>query len=144
MISPQRQTGYCRMLLLVVCCCLSIGCRGKTNGKEMGTVTGKITVEGQPLANARVNYVSSQIGAGASGELKEDGTYTLEGPIPVGTYKVFLTPPGLGDIPAGDPRAANIPTKLTGVAKKYQSAATTGWTAQVKAGKNEFNFDVKK
>ena len=130
----------CWIGLLTIC--LLAGCGSGVEAKKTGTVSGKITVEGKPLTQGCVGFVSSTIGASAGGDLREDGTYTLDGPVPVGEYRVFLTPPGLGDTPPGV-ESEQPQQELKGVPEKYLEEETTDLTATVKEGENTFDFDLK-
>ena len=130
----------CWSALLTIC--LLAGCGSGVEAKKTGTVSGKITVEGKPLTHGRVAFVSSTVGASSFGDLKEGGTYTLDGPIPVGEYRVFITPPDLGDTPAGlEPEQPQ--DELKDVPEKYLDEETTDLKTPVTEGENTCNFDLK-
>ncbi len=116
-----------------------VGCGGNNaDTKKMGTASGKISLNGKPLTDCRINFNSAKTGVGAGGDLKEDGSYTLEGSLPVGDYTLFITPPS--DF---TPAKAQAKSGLTNVPAKYRGEATSGLTAEVKEGKSEYNFDLK-
>ncbi|MCH5372786.1 MAG: carboxypeptidase-like regulatory domain-containing protein [Planctomycetes bacterium] len=56
-------------------CLASAGCGPK--GPELGTVTGQVTMDGQPLANVLVTFVPEQGGRAATGTTDADGRYQL-------------------------------------------------------------------
>ncbi len=130
----------CWMTLLNVC--LLVGCGSGVEPKVMGTVSGKVTLGDKALTIGRVAFVSSTVGASSFGDLKEGGTYTLGGPIPVGEYRVFITPPDLGDTPAGL-ESEQPQDELKDVPEKYLDEATTDLKATVKEGENTCDFDLK-
>ncbi len=84
-----RPTSYLAACLL---CCFAAGCGGGSDAVITGTISGKITNKGKALTAGQVNFSSEKTGAGAFGNLKEDGTYKIDGAIPVGSYRVFITP----------------------------------------------------
>ena len=143
-----------RSLLLSTAACLVLagvpGC-GESSGPS-GSVSGKITNQGQPLAAGTVVTFMSDTGAVGTAIVEEGGTYhvkTTEGDeLPVGEYKVSLSPP---IPPPVDPAAAMKASAESGgkppednwnVPDKYRQGATSGWTASVKEGDNTFDFTI--
>jgi len=106
-----------------------VGCGGPSN---VGSVTGKVTLDGQPLADAVVTFSPTKEG-GSSGVGKTDagGNYVLSyyagvSGAEIGENKVSIT-----TITQGKER----------VAMEYNSK--TKLKAEVKAGKNVFDWDLK-
>jgi len=130
-----RRHALCAMA--VVALGLLTGCGDSGEYNPTGDVTGKVSVKGQPLTAERINFVSDK-GVGASSALKPDGTYTLEGALPVGTYSVFIT----FDISPAQ-RGTAAENVLKTVPEKYQAQATSGLTADLEEGRTEVNFDLK-
>lgn len=132
-----RGSGF--YFLMIFTLCTFVGCGGNnTEEKKMGTVAGKVTLKGKPVTDCRINFTSPKSGVGVGADLKEDGSYTMEGPVPVGDYKVFITPP-LDFTPA----KAQEKSGLDAVPAKYRDEANSGLTAKVKEGESEINFDLK-
>lgn len=86
-------------------------------------------------------------GKSGSAALQADGSYKLGGEfgdkIPLGSYKVSLSPPSAASsadpsatTPGADPTGGSLPAK-------YLSGDTSGWSADVKAGENTFDFKVE-
>ncbi len=120
----------CWLLLgAVVSACWLAGCGGKP---PVGSVSGKVTLGGQPLTAGVVQFSSQKTGVGASAKLDASGAYRIES-IQVGDYEVAVQPPPPPaphemPQPAAAPRA-NVPPK-------YQDPKTSGLTATVKEGAN--------
>jgi hypothetical protein len=124
-------------LALVVMACLP-GC-----GPPAGQVSGKVTFEGKSVTEGRITF-QSLAGPADEAVLESNGTYSIEKPLPVGEYKVTITPlvvrqqvDGKGPIVGVEKPAPDIP-------QKYRTIGTTDLRATVKDGKNQFNFDMKR
>jgi hypothetical protein len=97
----------------------------------MAEVSGKVTLDGKPLSGATVMFVPEK-GFAAAGTLQKDGTFRLISGRPgsgavIGTHKVAVVPE--------DPIDERFP-------KKFRDPQTSGFSADVKAGKNSFEFDL--
>ncbi len=136
------KTGFssdiCRACAMV--CLVVAGCSGSSDQTPSGRVSGKVTLKGMPVAAGRVNFLGN--GAGASADLKPDGTFQLDGPLPVGSYAVCVTAAGLGDQPPSDDIKKDRSATLSMIPQKYQSETTSGLTAKVVTGSNSFPFDL--
>lgn len=104
----------------------------------IGTVTGTVTLDKQPLAGANLVFQPAD-GRPSYGMTDSAGRFTLEyaegvpGAL-VGRHTVIIRTEFWGDSP-GDPRAT--PEKLP---KKYHDE--TELTADVKSGQNTIDFDL--
>src|SRR5207237_2656565 len=115
-------------ILLVCVVCLALGCGQSRN---TATVSGRVTLDGVPLADARVNFQpmgdAKEPGIGSFGKTNANGEYSLtlidekgEGAI-IGMHRVMIkaVPARAGDDdkePAGKDRVPpeyNINTTLT-------------------------------
>jgi hypothetical protein len=110
-----------------------VGCGGEA---PKSSVSGKVTAGGQPVTNARINFINPKTAAVAAAELDSSGAYKIQEGLPQGSYKVFVVevsappkPPMPGETPAAVPKS-NIPDK-------YKSEGTSGLTAEIKAGENK-------
>lgn len=139
------------------------GC-SKPAGVTFAPVTGRVTVNGEPLAVGAIHFFPDESqgtsGPMSTGFLQGDGTYSLHGPgqnvgAMVGQHRVYLTMPSpdMGPTPVvidgevvvqGPPRGgaagggARIP-------KQYLQPETSGWTATVESKKaNVLEFEIKK
>lgn len=110
---------------------LTVGLTGCSNRFPTAEVSGKVTLDGKPLSGATVMFVPER-GVAAAGTLQPDGTFRLISGRPgngavIGSHKVAVMP--------ADPLKAHFPAK-------YQNAETSGFSVEVKAGKNSFEFDL--
>ena len=127
----------------VLASALLAGCGDMETPANVGRVSGRVTLEGQPLAEALVTFSPVEQGATSSlGRTDQDGNYTLvyaqgvEG-AQIGQHRVSITTFDEGDPDSDPPRPAvaeKVPAKYN-----YQ----TGLTADVKAGENSIDFPLK-
>jgi hypothetical protein len=119
-------------------------------------VTGKVTLDGQPIAGARVIFTDGKetnMPSGPTALTDEDGEYALVGVAP-GSYKVVvykLEPrPGMALPPADENGSVDfeqIEASGAGIhklPKKYLSPTTTTLVAQVEEGSDVEYFELKK
>lgn len=132
------------MLAVLPACSKAI----KTEG-----VTGVVTYNGEPLADATVKFIPTDgTGSQSYGKTNEKGEYklqTLLGAADAGTtpgeYKVTVD--CIETVETGNMIEENGETKPETVAEslipaKYNNAETSGLTATVAPGDNTINFDL--
>jgi len=106
-------------------------------------VTGRVTLNGEPLADALISFISEGEGSSfAVGKTDSDGNYVLKQSqdihgIEVGMYKVRITTFSEGDLSA-DPPSPPVPEK---VPPKYN--LETELIVEVVATKNVFDFELE-
>jgi hypothetical protein len=110
---------------------LAVVMTGCSRRFPMAEVSGKVTLDGKPLSDATVMFVPEK-GFAAAGTLQPDGNFRLISGRPgngavIGSHKVAVMP--------ANPLKAHFPAK-------YQNAETSGFSVEVKAGKNSFEFDL--
>ena len=115
--------------------CTITGCSGSDDNKikppPLGTVKGTITLDGQPLPNAAVDFVPAQA-RGSSGVTDTSGVYTL-------MYDQTLKGAAVGD------HTVKIRTKVEAGTKEKLPAKYNEQSelkATVKAGENTFDFKL--
>ncbi len=123
-------------LLMAVSLC-SFGCGGG-DLPELGTVKGKVTMDGKPLAGAMVQFHPLAEGRPGSAVTDKDGNYVLmyDGGVKgtkVGTNKVEINT----FWPDGEPGEGQSETILP----KYNSASTL--KEEIKKGSNTFDFALQ-
>jgi hypothetical protein len=90
-----------------------------------GSVSGKVTFKGQPLAAAEVTVVTLDEAKPRvfTAPIQTDGSYSFKEPLPPGRYVVIVT--------------------ATAVPAKYATTTTSGLTIDVKPGANSQNIELK-
>ena len=119
----------------------------KSDRKPTHPVKGFVYLDGTPAAGATV--VLHQKAANkkgfvrvADGRVEGDGSFMLStygafDGAPAGDYVVTVVPAGRSADEEGPPKKITLP-------ERYAKPDTTDLTATVKAGKNEFTFDLRK
>ena len=140
MKSPRPTMKGFPWLLAIAFLVLPIAGCGKSTPK--GTVKGKVLLENQPYSDARVALLSLQSGQASSADIRPDGTFQLNEPLPVGKYTVFLA---AKSSPEGGNEAAPKPEAIDrAVPDKYWSEATSDVSVEIKAGENDVTVPLKK
>ena len=142
MLSPKRGYGArigfvlagCLLGMMVLC---TSGCN---SGPAMGQVGGKVTLDGEPLANAFVEFRPRE-GRPSGATTDASGDYTLQftahetGAL-LGEHTVKITTEGeIEDPETGE--TTEVPER---VPAKYNTETTL--TATVSGGKNTINFEL--
>ncbi|MCS7239254.1 MAG: carboxypeptidase-like regulatory domain-containing protein [Thermoguttaceae bacterium] len=132
-----RLTFFCAPAIAIA---TFFGCGGRS---DVAYVEGRVTLDGQPLANATVLFIP-QAGRPASGVTDSNGRYVLEYEpgkrgAPVGTCRVQITT-ARGETVGPDRKP--IPPVPEKVPMRYN--VKTELSVVVEAGKsNKFDFDLK-
>lgn len=128
------------MRAIVISLCLSglVGCGEE--GPPTGTVSGIVTIGGEPPTEAlRIHFFNSTTGAGSQAPVAEDGLYEISDPFLAGEYRVyfskFLDPAQLtGAVSTAQEIAKTIPAP-------YRSESGSPLKKKVAEGEN--TIDVK-
>jgi len=123
----------------VPCFLVFCGCGGRS---DIATVTGTVTLEGQPLANARIVFQPMGSGSASYGRTDAEGKYELQYGedimgATIGSHRVTISTFSAGD-PDADPPDAITPEL---VPSKYN--AETELHVEVSRGENTLNFDLE-
>ncbi|MFH1303578.1 MAG: hypothetical protein ABIK07_21190 [Planctomycetota bacterium] len=134
------QISFERFLLFSTLLCTSAlltACGGSAQEeKKRAAVTITVTHAGTPVTDADLQMMMVGKGEGAMGTLNESGQVSLSDVV-LGDYAVIVTPPeGTPDNPAPKKDYPNIP-------QKFRSLKDSPLKAAVKAGRNEFTFELK-
>jgi hypothetical protein len=129
---------------LIVLAFVALGCTGSDNPKTY-PVNGKVSFRSQPITSGIILLTPTENGHAATGSLEKDGSFRLttfqkdDGAVP-GTYQVAIQVfPSEG---AGLP-GAEFAGKAPPLPLKYSNAASSGLTAEIKAGENHLDFSLK-
>ena len=113
---------------------------GCSKSEPLGTVQGKVTLNGQSYSNARLNFLGKGTGAASAAEIESNGAFRVETPMKVGTYTVFLAPKTTAD--------PDHPSPSPGIDPKVPATcwneATSLVKIEVKAGQNEVPIELAK
>lgn len=137
----------------------ALGC---SNSPPLTEVSGKVTMNGQPLKNVRVDFHpdpdQGTRGSGSSGTTDENGNFTLtytaggqRGAV-IGHHRVIVSDldlfgnvfVGRGDYRTEDPKGPKETPRKARFAEKYSNLAQTPFKQEVKAGMGPVAFDIKK
>jgi hypothetical protein len=124
-----------------------LGCGGGNTGPKQpegpkGVAKAKVSYEGKPITTGTL-FLQGEKGFTGGGAVGKDGLFDLRGPnggeIPVGKYRVAITPPP--NAPPG-PGATEMPPppKIEGVPEKFYSTDTSGVEVEIKAGKQDIEI----
>jgi len=144
----SRTPSVCRTALaaslpLAATLLLAVGC-----GRHAGKVSGRVTLDGQPLTNGVVSFTPVKAGSSAYGTIGSDGRYRLqtgaETGIDPGDYKVTIAANATPEQAA----AMGIKVGREGIMplltpQRYGDVATTPLSATVKSGSQEIDFVVE-
>jgi hypothetical protein len=119
---------------ILVCLGWLDGCG--SGGPPSGTVSGKVTLNGQPLSDGVVVFTDSAAGVGASASLNERGIYHLPS-IPVSSYDVAIQPP-----PAPPPDEMPKVLPKSPIPEPFRDAETSPLKATVNQGPNTADFSL--
>lgn len=145
-----RMLGLSYSLILVSLCLF--GCsQGKEGQGPRGKVAGKVTHAGDLVGPATIFFENVEAGVALAVDIGHDGSYEVrtykETGLPVGTYKVAVTP-GTAKAPTDQPLAGDAapqPTTSAKIPEKFHSTATSGLQVEVKEGNNPpFHFDLSR
>ena len=137
----------CPLLLVLL-----LGC----GGPNTKSVSGTVTLDGKPLADATIQFVPDGAGRDATGQTDKNGYFSMSTFKPgdgvvAGNYKVVIAPP-LGEVDktvygtAGDAMNAAavkpVTKKASSFPEKYRRPDLTPLTQEVPA-KGKVSFELK-
>jgi hypothetical protein len=122
---------------LLLCLLAAAGC-----DRSATRVTGKVTVDGTPLADGAVRFIPLDGKAPTAGGTIEDGEYSVDN-APVTTVRVEITAPKVvGKRKAYDtPDSPTIDVIKESLPEKYNLKSEL--KRELTRGENELNFDLK-
>ena len=120
------------------------GCGGD-EGPQFGQVTGKVTLDGQPVPAGMVMFIpdlaSGTTGPASQAQIGSDGQYELAGPggregAIVGTHIVTVAGPEVSSDSSGQPAPS---VKLP---DRYKYEQSSGIKKEVKEGENAIDIEL--
>lgn len=130
-----------KFFCLVVLSIATIGCG--SSGPATGEVTGKVTIDGQPIEGASIEFIPAD-GRPSTGVTDASGAYELmftndaKGAL-LGSHQVRITTARAGD--GGEGVGPTLEARDELLPAKYHDESEL--TAEVVAGKNTFDFDLQ-
>jgi hypothetical protein len=133
--------------------CFSVGCGQRHDYGPTGRITGRLTMNGQPLEpGTTVSFMQPEAGYLAFGATDENGNFEVTswngGAMPIGTYRVMIQPPG-GELDPESPEAAELALEggrgrqKAPFPEKYRAFPTSGLSYEIVEGNNHFEIDLK-
>lgn len=118
-----------RCCLGILFCCLvgHVGCG--SGGPETATVSGKVTLDGQPVPKGTISFVP-QRGKSVRASIGEDGTFELEDGATIGYYQVAIISREGGE--------EEDTTPIYLVPRHYGLPGSSGLTFDVQSGEDNF------
>jgi hypothetical protein len=130
-----------------------VGCGSGGYHGPTGAVTGRVTLDGQPIPQGSVVSFVSEAGFTATATVSSNGSYQLQTAgnpeIPVSTYKVSIAPPAQAmsetdydkymSGEGGD--ATETPSEV--IPPKYADPATSGLSFDVEQGANTIDIELE-
>ncbi|MFV2066673.1 MAG: carboxypeptidase-like regulatory domain-containing protein [Pirellulales bacterium] len=116
-----------------------VGC---AQSEPTGTVSGTVTLEGEPVTAGVVSFIS-EAGSASMGNIGSDGSFTLDGELPVGKYTVSVSPPELtmGPDDTGDKLANEMPASP--IPGGYYDESSSDIVKEVTEGDNSITIELK-
>jgi hypothetical protein len=139
-MSTARKPAWTLILFAVPLTTAACGGCGSSDHPDLGRVRGTVTLDGEPLADATVAFYPDE-GRASVGTTDSDGEYELtyvgdtRGAV-LGPHKVRIT------MLKEDASAEDTVRQATEPIPARYNAQTT-LSAEVKEGKNTFDFDLK-
>lgn len=153
-LSSMAYGSLGRWIVLSILLTIVSGCSGGGYSGPTGTVSGTVTLAGQPVPpDCRVSFVSDE-GFTATAQVAGNGNYSLssldKSAIPTATYKVTITPPPERELSEAEYEQAmadgtigTAGSAVEVIPAKYQNLATSGLSFEVKAGSNTINIELE-
>lgn len=160
----SRRWGLCAVLV-VAGLALWAGCDSGGYSGPSGTVSGTVTLNGEPVPQGCTVVFLSDKGFTATGQVGAGGNYQLSvvgkggsttSGVPAATYQVSVSPPASGEGAEGDYDAIMEEAAKAGegqpeesqaeaevIPAKYQSSGTSGLSFDVKEGPNTINIPLE-
>ena len=130
-VSRKNRLLSSTVVVLSVLSVVFVGC-GKSD--PTGTVHGNVTLNGEPYSDAAVAFTSLDTGRGGIAQIQDDGSFRIETPLLVGTYKVYLEPKALEVEETAQPQPIRMSDEIPA---KYWDESSSDISIEVVEGDNE-------
>ena len=134
----------CRTYAWLMLAFLLTGCGADPDSGVTVQVSGKVTLDSQPVSEGTIWFSSDRSGAEFNAILESDGTYDLTIPdvYPGESFGIFIG--GISPEEGAEDEDGNpLPDSPSPVPAMYQESATSGLTAIIKEdGVHTFDFEL--
>ena len=136
MMSQRTGIGMGFRISIVICACFSLGLLG-CGGPKFGKVTGKVTMDGKPLAGVAVRF-EDEGGSATIAKTDAEGNYEMRYSVqqigtPVGKHKVTILTPAPETEGTGERYKEKLPARYNRNSKMVE---------EVKGGNQTINFEL--
>lgn len=138
----MNRIGYCCFCVVMGALVIASGCGKKTNEVE---VSGKVTIDGEPIENGMITFVSTDGAIPPGGGAIKDGVYTAK--VPPGEKIVMV----LGNKLVGqEPEYEDVPDSPmrdkyeTVTPEAYNAKHLSPLTASISGPQEGLDFDLSK
>ncbi len=124
----------------------AIGLSGCGSSRPIGTISGRVTYNGQPVEEGLVSFYDPDTGAGSQAELQSGGVFRIrnaEGGLPPGEYRVTIMPPTVKQPDTEVTEGGYVVKEVPNITDKYRDVQASGFTDDVSTGDNEFEFAME-
>ncbi len=125
---------------------LSLAVAGCGSSEPLGTISGTVTHNGQPVEAGIVSFYNTETGKVGQAELQPGGTYeidTVKGGLEPGQYQVAIMPPTETTTDSSTGEVTHETQEVSNIPKKYRDVRTSELSAQVEDGNNNFDFALE-
>ena len=140
-----RRYSLLAMILLTAASALLAVTLGCGRREVLGKVTGRVTLEGEPVKQGYVIFRNDTKGVHMMAEMDASGNYEVSMAggygLPLGEYRVYLSPP-VAEIPFGPAQAPPQPSEVAKFPEKFLQPETSGLKLIVAKGDNRFDIDM--
>ena len=127
-----------RKLNAVVAILAVVWLGGCTSAEPTGTVSGKVTLEGEPVTEGVVSFLSES-GYSTTADIQPDGSFSVTGGMPADKYTISVSPPEPTEALApGEAEMAKSP-----IPRGYFDESTSDIVEEIKEGENTVTIDLK-
>lgn len=130
-----------RVLLWAVAILAASGCADE----RLQAVKGKVTFQGRDVPEGVVVFSNESAGISLTTKLNPDGTFTVGSykgmGLPVDRYMIAIRPPIAETMAAEELKT--LKRKFVMIPEIYRDPKTSGLTANVRLGPNDFTFDMQ-
>lgn len=111
---------------------------GCSSGEPTGTVSGKVTLDGQPVTEGVVSFMSDS-GYSTTADIQSGGSFSVTTGMPTDKYTVSVSPPEPTEaLPPGEAEMARSP-----IPPGYYNESTSDIVQEIKEGENSITIDLK-